>query len=294
MDNSYIENIRAVKQPKLEDMGFIEDLKSPLKYYFGDKAGEKGFLSNGVRMVITYPHAEEEVETAFESLNRVLLSKGIAPSDFGGYTLFIKKDAGLAHEEYVVSITESEAEIIAGDSDGLRRAIYFFEDKLCEVDGQRATTGGWRRKPFVRNRISRCFFGPTYRPPFFVDELTNDVDYYPDEYLNKLAHEGINGVWLSMYFASLPSSIFPNRGKDAEKRFAKLRKTVAKCARYGIKIFVYICEPKPFRPKSLHKDNPYWGDNIVDIQDALDGRREVLGFIDKDKATALLLAELEN
>ena len=287
MDKSYIDSIKAVEQPKLEKMGFIEDLKSPLKYYFGENAKEKGFLSNGVRMVITYPHAEEEVETAFESLRRVLTSKGVPLSEFGSYTLFIKKDTGLAHEEYVVSITEGGAEIIAGDSDGLRRAIYFFEDKLCEVDGQRATVGGWRRKPFVKNRISRCFFGPTYRPPFFIDELTNDVDYYPDEYLNKLAHEGINGVWLSMYFASLPSSIFPNRGKDAEKRFAKLRKTVEKCARYGIKIFVYICEPKPFRPKILHKNDPHWSDNIVDIRDALDdGRREMLGFIDQDKATA--------
>ncbi len=282
MDNSYIENIRTLEQPSFD--GFIEDLKSPLKYIFGEKASEKGFLSCGVRMLVTYPNAETEVETAFESLRRVLAAKGVAVSEFAPYTLYIKKDTGLAHEEYVVSITESEAEITAADADGLRRAIYFFEDKLCEVDGQAATVGGWRRKPFVRNRISRCFFGPTYRPPFFIDELTNDIDYYPDEYLNKLAHEGINGVWLSMYFASLPSSIFPNRGKDAEKRFAKLRKTVDKCMRYGIRIFVYICEPKSFIPKILYKDNPWVGDNAVDIRDALDGHRELLGVADKEAA----------
>ena len=106
----------------------------------------------------------------------------------------------------------------------------------------------WQRKPFVRHRISRCFFGPTNRPPFFIDELTNDVDYYPEEYLNKLAHEGVNGLWLTMYFRDLPSTLFPGRGKDAEKRFAKLRKTVERCARYGIRIYVFLSEPKLWGP----------------------------------------------
>jgi len=35
------------------------------------------------------------------------------------------------------------------------------------------------------------------------DELSDDVDYYPDEYLNKLAHESINGLWLTVEFKDL-------------------------------------------------------------------------------------------
>ena len=80
---------------------------------------------------------------------------------------------------------------MAADVDGMRRGIYFLEDRICEAEGPSATAGEWKRRPFVKHRISRCFFGPTYRPPFFIDELTNDINYYPDEYLNKLARQRV-------------------------------------------------------------------------------------------------------
>ena len=137
-------------------------------------------------------------------------------------------------------------QISAADEDGLRRAVYFLEDRIREVPKVFCTCGTWHRKAQVKIRISRCFFGPTGRPPFFIDELMNDVDYYPEEYLNKLAHEGINGLWLTMYFFDMPSTVFPEHGKDAPRRFAKLQQTVEKCARYGIKIYVFFSEPKFF------------------------------------------------
>jgi len=49
-----------------------------------------------------------------------------------------------------------------------------------------------------------------------------------------------------MYFRDLPSSVFPGRGAKAEQRLAKLRLTVQRCARYGIRIYVFFCEPKLF------------------------------------------------
>ena len=49
-----------------------------------------------------------------------------------------------------------------------------------------------------------------------------------------------------MYFFDMPSTVFPSHGKDAAKRFAKLQKTVDKCARYGIRIYVFFSEPKFF------------------------------------------------
>jgi hypothetical protein len=56
----------------------------------------------------------------------------------------------------------------------------------------------------------------------------DDVDYYPDEYLNRLAHEGVNGLWLSIKFIDLvPSRFFPAHAKDHKVRIAKLQRTVA-------------------------------------------------------------------
>lgn len=215
MKQSLIDAYSKIQQPDESYQKFIEDLKA-----------ENPAPSHE----IPFAGCVEEVpETAIASLKK---SKHTLPVTF-------VKDPSYAHEEYQLENTESGATITAGDADGFRYGVYFLEDHAGRY-------GSWRRKPFVKHRISRCFFGPTYRPPFMIDELSNDIDYYPEGYLDKLAHENINGLWLTMYFRDLPSTIFPNRGKGAEKRFAKLQKTVEKCGRYGIRIYVYFCEPKGF------------------------------------------------
>jgi hypothetical protein len=248
MLNELIEKLKNVPQPPMSEWRFLDDLKSPLEYRFSSSSPvDDQFLAGGVDIRVEFPsEIADGFETALWSLRRVLNAKGIAEKDSDAYPITIRKDSSLKHEEYVVVITAAETIITASDADGVRRGVYFLEDRLCEVNGAAATIGEWRRKPYVKHRISRCFFGPTYRPPFFVDELLNDIDYYPEEYLNKLAHENINGLWLSMYFRDLPSSVFPGRGAQAEKRFAKLRQVVERCGRFGIRIYIYICEPKGF------------------------------------------------
>ena len=240
-----IENFGKIPQPSRESMSFLSDLEKPLEYIYSNKGIEPGetldCLKNGVEFIGSVPG----VETAFTSLTRVLNAKGIKNKK-GGYPLLFQYDESFEHEEYRIKSNATECEITAADQDGMRRAIYFLEDRINEASGASITAGEWRRKPFIKHRISRCFFGPTYREPFFIDELTNDIDYYPEEYLNKLAHGGINGLWLSMYFRDLPSKIFPGRGKDARKRFQKLQKTVEKCARFGISIYIFFSEPKLF------------------------------------------------
>ena len=73
---------------------------------------------------------------------------------------------------------------------------------------------------WLKNRISRCFFGPIKRPPFNIDELMNDIDYYPDEYLSRLAHEGVNGLWLTITFREICNTSIRKAVPDAAKRSA--------------------------------------------------------------------------
>ena len=108
------------------------------------------------------------------------------------------------------------------------------------------------RAPWLENRISRCCFGPIKRPPFNRDELMDDVDYYPDAYLRRLASEGVNGLWLTVEFRDLAETSFTRRLPDAERRIGKLRETVAKCARRGIKVWLFAIEPHIFR-----NDDPF-------------------------------------
>ncbi len=254
MKSEAIQEFASIAQPQRESFGFIEDIRSPIEYRFrpgqGCPAGETAeCMAGGAEIVLDCQEREGKPfpETAFVSLRRVLAAKGIEEKS-GGYPLRFIWDDTLDHEEFALEITRDGTTVRASDADGLRRGVYFLEDRICEAEGKSVTSGAWRRKPFVRHRISRCFFGPTNRPPFYIDELTNDVDYYPEEYLNKLAHEGVNGLWLTMYFRDLRSSVFSGRGSEAEKRLAKLRCTARRCLRYGIKIYIFLSEPKFFGP----------------------------------------------
>ena len=246
MDKKKIEAFSKIPQPPQSDWGFIDDIKSPLEYHFDDSRGcdagvNSDCLVNGIKIVSEFSGTLPE--TAFVSLRRVLKAKGIAETE-NGYPVMIQNAPEFSHEEYELVTKPDSAVIRANNTDGLRRAVYALEDQICAAAGKALMPCSVRKKPFVKHRISRCFFGPTYRPPYFIDELTNDIDYYPEEYLNKLAHEGVNGLWLTVYLRDYPTSVMPGHGKDAEKRYAKLQKVVEKCLAYGIRIYLFMSEPK--------------------------------------------------
>ena len=116
------------------------------------------------------------------------------------------------------------------------------------------------RTPWLTNRISRSFFGPTKRPPHNRDELADEIDYYPETYLDRLAREGVNGLWLTISFADFSRELAGDWPEGAAHRIAKLRQTVKKCARHGIKVWVFCIEPieQDFRRSPLALKHPEW------------------------------------
>ena len=114
-----------------------------------------------------------------------------------------------------------------------------------------------RRTARIKNRITRGFFSPTNRAPKWGDELLDEIDYYPEEYLNRLAHNGTNGLWIYTSFGQLVKSPYmPELGKDSEKRMEKLSRVVAKCKKYGVKVYVFAIEPMGLLPeeRAAHAD----------------------------------------
>ena len=148
------------------------------------------------------------------------------------------------YESYRIDVARDGAgTITTEDDEGLRRAVYYYQDRVRAGDLASCT-----RRPWVRNRISRCFFGPIKRPPLNHDELMDDIDYYPEPYLDRLAHEGINGLWLTVEWRDLAETSFTKRSPDAPRRLAKLRRTVDRCLKYGIKTWIFCIEPKRCLP----------------------------------------------
>ena len=229
---------------------FLEELKQPFEYRVQWTAGaEPGNheldLRQGIRFQPEFPDAGP-----LETANRVFRSF-LAKLPEGGFPVRTLQCGELSGEDYRFRITEQEICIEAGDAEGIRRGIYAFIDELRGNRGPFMEKGERTFRHWLGNRISRCFFGPIKRAPFFRDELMDEMDYYPDEYLNRLAGEGVNGLWLTIAFRDLCRTSFCPPSPDRERRLAKLRDTVSRCLRYGIRTWAFCIEPTGLFPGDI-------------------------------------------
>ncbi|HPA17651.1 MAG TPA: hypothetical protein PLU30_07870 [Verrucomicrobiae bacterium] len=234
-------------QPPEQEWAFVRELQEPLhgpmKWARRDPLTNEVSLASGARLEFRFPDAEGRLETARADFLR-FLEMGEVPVG-GGFPLVVERgEAGGIAEGYRIEVGRGGARLIADDPEGVRRGLVFLEDEMLRAEGPFLEIGTIARRPVIRTRISRCFFGPIKRPPKNRDELLDDVNYYPDEYLNRLAHEGVNGIWLTIAFADMcRTEVIPEYGQDAERRLRKLRETVGRCGRYGIRVYAFCIEP---------------------------------------------------
>ena len=72
-----------------------------------------------------------------------------------------------------------------------------------------------------------------------------EIGSFPEGLLQKLAAEGVNAVWLHTVLRTLAKDPkYPEFGEGSENRIANLRKLVARCRKYGIRVFLYMNEPR--------------------------------------------------
>ena len=237
------------KQPSLS---FVESLKKPVHEekpeWFGRTQLREGEVSVwGLFLVNNFPDEQKLLETAIEDFELFLEVHGARGDRFP--VKLIKAETE-CFEAYRVYVEKDFCVVEAGDTEGIRRALVYLEDEMLRREGAILPLGKIVRKPVIRERITRGFFSPTNRPPKNIDELMDDVDYYPDEYLNRLAHDGTNGLWIYTYFNQLlTSDCFTEYGKDSAKRIAKLKRVVEKCKRYGVKVWIFGVEPFALAPE---------------------------------------------
>lgn len=229
----YQELLRQYDQlprPERSDMGFIRELAE-----FDHSSARKD-----LHLQIRNP--EMIPLTALESLKRQFH----VGSD--GAVLQCRKDPAMPPESFKVTIADDELTVTASGDAGFRYGIYELEELL--KNGQQ---GVFEKTPAIKHRITRSCFSPNSRPPLRLDELSDEIDYYPEAYLDRLAHERMNGVWITIYLNEMPSSFFPDRDlAPGRKKLAKLQKVVDKCAAYGIKCYLFCSEPKGFNNGGFH------------------------------------------
>ncbi|GAA4306138.1 hypothetical protein [Compostibacter hankyongensis] len=92
----------------------------------------------------------------------------------------------------------------------------------------------------------------------FGDPLVDtSLNPYPDGLLARLAGKGINGIWMHVVLNQLAPGgpDFPEYGKGAAQRLATLTNIVKRAAQYGIKVYLYMNEPRAM-PAAFFKKRP--------------------------------------
>ena len=236
--------ITPVPLPSQDSWLFVEELKKAEKRRFaaaGKEIKNPVSIANGVKIIENAADEKEQLRTAYNDLESFFEELEIPKGNYPVITRL--RDCG-PHDSFEIEVTAEQCIIYGSNLEGIRRGIYYLEDLILGNGSAVLESGIVRKKAWMRQRISRCFFGPIRRPPHNRDELLDEYDYYPDAYLNRLAHEGINGLWLTVTFKDLCRTSFaPDYGKDAPKRLAKLRRTAKQCLRFGIKTYIFTIEP---------------------------------------------------
>ncbi len=245
------------------ERAFVKLLKEPVHSYcppsFGKRTIEKGEIdASGMYLTGNFPDSEGVLETAYEDFKLFLHIYGM---EGDRYPVRLAEGETRCFEAYELEIREDGITLTAADTEGIRRGLIYIEDLLSRQEGPFLVPGKTERWPHIKARITRGFFSPTNRPPKFGDELSDDIEYYPDEYLNRLAHDGTNGLWIYTSFkAILPPGMIKEYGVDYEKRLNKLRRVIKNCARYGVKVYVFAIEPMAFPEwDMLNKYPQVWG-----------------------------------
>ena len=80
----------------------------------------------------------------------------------------------------------------------------------------------------------------------YVDPLgDSEVRSYPEGLLQQLSRQGVNAVWLHAVLRTLAKDPkYPEWGEGSERRIANLKMLVARAAKYGIKVYLYVNEPR--------------------------------------------------
>lgn len=98
-------------------------------------------------------------------------------------------------------------------------------------------------------RAGKAVWTPRYVYSYFAlygDPLLEpEADPFPDGLLERLAASGVNGVWMQAVLNTMaPAKAFPEFGQGWETRIRNLNAMIARAARFGVKIYLYMNEPR--------------------------------------------------
>lgn len=164
-----------------------------------------------------------------ERLDFILKEEDFLGTKLGGFKPECERVSYSPLTDGELALTDSIREY----TDGLptsRRAFSFFDGEGGEYEGRDS-----RSCRIIHGYITPC------GDPF----ATDSAEYLPDTLLSEYAREGINGIWLHGVLSALsPYPFAPELSEGYEARRERLCTLISRAARYGIKIYLYLNEPR--------------------------------------------------
>ncbi len=152
---------------------------------------------------------------------------------------------------FEVRVGPRELQITGQKEEDVQQGLYWIQDRMELRGGPFVPKGTVRRETAWDPRYLYSYLA------LFGDPLLEeDIDPFPGAYLEALARAGINGVWMHSLLSTLaPSTEFPEFGKDWEKRLQRLNSLVEHALGFGIRIYLYLNEPRAM-PASFFDRHP--------------------------------------
>lgn len=173
------------------------------------------------------------------------------PVPEGRLTLRIHPEWQKEREYHELTIEKHRILIEAKEPDGIFRGLLYME-ALSRSPGRLALPiASYRRTPSFTTRFIYSYCG-IYGNAFDVPVLIS----YPEQLMKSYARLGINGVWLpAVLYKMTPFPFEPALSDGWQERMERLNELIALGRRYGIRIYLYLNEPRSM-PLSFFEKYP--------------------------------------
>lgn len=147
-----------------------------------------------------------------------------------------------SEESYRIEAAPTGITLHASGVGGFWEGVVYLEKRTSFRRSPILPEIAFTNSPLFEFRIHRSFYSPMYEYDLF-----SEVDPYPEDFLCRLAHYSVNGIWVYGLLRDLvPSGVFEGFGAESGRRVARLNELIERAARYGIKVYFYMTEPRGF------------------------------------------------
>ena len=223
-----------------------EGFEEPFNFYNDHRyaplcAGGVGSIRVDSSWYLQYPDSDPLLLEMMEDFKAFAKDYGVEFAKTGKAGITVLLDETIEDEEYhELTVTQQAITVRAGSAVGALRGLYILEN-------QAQRTGVFAFNPMSVKRKTRVKIRYIYSfSSLYADVLECDTRIsFPDELLAAYGRAGINGVWIQGLLAQLtPHPFIPERSEGWQKRLDTLAALCNRCARYGVKVYLYINEPR--------------------------------------------------